>query len=73
MERYAWGTTTAGGYDFGFAGGYSGLLIVLLEDIDMGIVTTVDPFYGQYDVESWAQEKATINLVSEFIGSLQAW
>lgn len=36
----------------------------------MVIVTTADPFCGQHDGGSWKHEKATINLVADFIASL---
>jgi len=42
----------------------------LLDEIDMIIVVTADPFFQQHDDQSWKHEKATINLVSEFINSL---
>ena len=34
------------------------------------VVTTADPFFRQHDGQSWKHEKATINLVSDFINSL---
>lgn len=67
---YGWWTASAGGHDFGFAWGHGGQLIVLLDELDMVIVTTADPFFGQHDGDSWKHEKATINLVGEFIESL---
>jgi hypothetical protein len=41
-----------------------------LDELDMVIVTAADPFWQQHDDESWKHEKATINLVGEFINSL---
>jgi CubicO group peptidase (beta-lactamase class C family) len=67
---YGWWTASAGDHDFSFAWGHGGQLIVLLDELDMVIVTTADPFFGQHDGESWKHEKATINLVGEFIESL---
>lgn len=67
---YGWWTASAGGHDFIFAWGHGGQLIVLLDELDMIIVTTADPFFGQHDDSSWAHEKATMNLVGEFIESL---
>jgi hypothetical protein len=53
-----------------FAWGHGGQLIVLVDQLDMVIVTTADPFYQQHDGQSWKHEKATINLVGKFIESL---
>ena len=67
---YGWWTASAGEYDFSFAWGHGGQLIVLLDELDMIIVTTADPFFGQHDGNSWTHEKATMNLVGDFIESL---
>jgi len=67
---YGWWTARAGEHHFSFAWGHGGQLIVLLDELDMVIVTTADPFFGQHDGGSWKHEKATINLVGEFIKSL---
>jgi CubicO group peptidase (beta-lactamase class C family) len=67
---YGWWTARAGEHSFSFAWGHGGQLIVLLDELDMVIVTTADPFFGQHDGNSWTHEKATINLVGEFIKSL---
>ena len=67
---YGWGTARAGDQHFSYAWGHGGQLIVLLDALDMVIVTTADPFYGQHDGDSWKHEKATINLVGDFIESL---
>jgi len=67
---YGWWTARAGDHDLSFAWGHGGQLIVLLDELNMVIVTTADPFFGQHDGGSWKHEKATINLVGEFISSL---
>ncbi|MGD8865951.1 MAG: serine hydrolase [Anaerolineales bacterium] len=67
---YGWWTARAGDHDFAFAWGHGGQLIVLLDELDMVIVTTADPFFGQHDGESWKHEKANMNLVGTFIKSL---
>jgi CubicO group peptidase (beta-lactamase class C family) len=69
---YGWWTARAGDQHFSFAWGHGGQLIVLLDELDMVIVTTADPFFGQHDRNSWQHEKATFNLVGEFIKSLSA-
>jgi len=67
---YGWWTARAGDRHFSFAWGHGGQLIVLLDELDMVIVTTADPFFGQHDGNSWQHEKATFNLVGEFIKAL---
>ena len=67
---YGWWTARAGEHTFNFAWGHGGQLIVLLDEADMVIATTADPFFGQHDGNSWKHEKATMNLVGNFIESL---
>jgi len=67
---YGWWTARVGNQHFSFAWGHGGQLIVLLDELDMVIVTTADPFFGQHDGNSWQHEKATFNLVGEFIKAL---
>jgi CubicO group peptidase (beta-lactamase class C family) len=69
---YGWWSATVGDHDFNFAWGHGGQLIVLLDELDMVIVTTADPFFGEHSGNSWQHEKATFNLVGEFIESLPA-
>ena len=67
---YGWWTARAGEHSLSFAWGHGGQLIVLMDELDMVIVTTADPFFGQHDGNSWTHEKATINLLGAFIKSL---
>ena len=67
---YQWWSARAGNHHISFAWGHGGQLIVLLDELDMVIVTTADPFFGQHDGQSWKHEKAIMNLVGDFIQSL---
>jgi CubicO group peptidase (beta-lactamase class C family) len=67
---YGWWSAEAGDHQFSFAWGHGGQLIVLLDELDMVVVTTADPFFGQHNGNSWKHEKATFNLVGDFIDSL---
>jgi CubicO group peptidase (beta-lactamase class C family) len=67
---YQWWSARVGRHHFDFAWGHGGQLIILLDELDMLIVVTSDPFHLQHDDESWKHEKANINLVGEFIKSL---
>ena len=67
---YQWWSARAGRHEFYYAAGHGGNLIVLLEDLDMVIVTTSDPLHFQFGGEAWEKEKAIINLVGRYIKSL---
>ena len=67
---YQWWSANAGDYHVNFAWGHGGQLIVLVDELDMVIVTTSYPFWLEHNDQSWKHEKAIITLVSEFINSL---
>ncbi|MGD2216521.1 MAG: serine hydrolase [Gemmatimonadales bacterium] len=67
---YQWWSASVGEHHFDYAAGHGGNLIVLLDDLDMIIVTTADPLY-EYRVDAgWRFEGAIINTVGKFIKSL---
>jgi CubicO group peptidase (beta-lactamase class C family) len=67
---YQWWSARVGDHHFDYAMGHGGQMIVLLDELDIVIVTTSYPFYLQHDAESWKHELAIMNLLGEFIGSL---
>ena len=67
---YQWWSAEVGDHHVNFAWGHGGQLIVLLDDLNMVVVVTADPFYDVYGSESWQHEKANFDLVGEFINSL---
>lgn len=67
---YQWWSARAGEHHFNYAAGHGGQLIVLLDELDMVIVATADPFYLQHDGEAWKHEQANFNLVGKFIASM---
>lgn len=67
---YQWWSANAGDYHVNFAWGHGGQLIVLVDELDMVIVTTSYPFWLEHNDQSWKHEKAIITLVSEFINSI---
>jgi len=67
---YQWWSGRAGDRYFNYASGHGGQYIVLLDELDMVIVATSDPFWQQHDDESWKHESAVIALVGKFIKSL---
>jgi len=67
---YQWWSANVGDYHVNFAWGHGGQLIVLVEDLDMVVVTTSYPFWLEHNNRSWKHEKAIITMVSKFINSL---
>ena len=67
---YYWWSVRAGDYQYNLAWGHGGQQIVLLDDLDMVIVVTADPFYQEHNDQAWRHEKASLNLVADFIASL---
>jgi len=65
---YQWWSATVGERRVDFAWGHGGQLIVLLDDMNMVIVTTADPFWGKdLHFQSWKYEQSIINTVGKFI------
>jgi CubicO group peptidase (beta-lactamase class C family) len=67
---YQWWSGRAGDHRFNYASGHGGQYVVLLDELDMVIVTAADPFWQQHNDQSWKHESAVIKLVGKFINSL---
>jgi len=67
---YQWWSAKAGDHQFNYASGHGGNQIILLDDLDMVIVTSADRLFGQFGGEAWEKERAIIDLVGKFIKSL---
>jgi CubicO group peptidase (beta-lactamase class C family) len=67
---YQWWSARGGDHHYNLALGHGGQQIVLLDEYDMVIVVTADPFWEEHSDRSWKHEKANINLVADFIASL---
>ena len=67
---YQWWSVTAGNYQYNLAWGHGGQQIALVHDLDMVIVVTSYPFWLEHDDSSWRHEKASLNLVADFVASL---
>lgn len=68
---YQWWSSKAGEHYFDYASGHGGNLIVLLQELDMIIVTAADPLhYLPSGGESWKHEGAIVNMIGKFIKSL---
>ena len=65
---YQWWSAKAGNHSFNLAWGHGGQFIILLQDLNMIIVVTSDPFWGkEKHFDAWQYEKANMNLVGKFI------
>ena len=67
---YQWWSARVGKHHFHYAAGHGGNYIILLDELDMIIVTTADPLHGVFGGESWKHEGAINNVVGKFIKSL---
>jgi CubicO group peptidase (beta-lactamase class C family) len=67
---YQWWSIRAGDHRYNLAWGHGGQQIALVEELDLVVVATADPLYGQVGDEPWRLEKANLNLVADFIASL---
>jgi CubicO group peptidase (beta-lactamase class C family) len=69
---YQWWSARVGDHRFNYAAGHGANYIILLEELDMIIVTTADPLYGS-DLAGgggWKFEGAINKVVGKFIKSL---
>jgi CubicO group peptidase (beta-lactamase class C family) len=67
---YQWWSATVGDHHFNFAWGHGGQLIVLLEALDMMIVTTASPLNEIPPADGWKYEKTVFDLVGKFLKTL---
>lgn len=64
---YQWWSARSGDYTFNLAWGHGGQQIVIIEELDMVIVVTADPLFGDHGAKPWKLEKENLNLVANFI------
>jgi len=67
---YQWWSVQAGNYRYDMAWGHGGEQVVLVRELDMLIVVTVDPLHLQHGDGPWRLEKASLNLVADIVASL---
>jgi len=67
---YQWWSAKAGKHQFNYASGHGGNQIIVLEELNMVIVTSADRLYGNFGADAWEKEKAIIDVVGKFINSL---
>jgi CubicO group peptidase (beta-lactamase class C family) len=67
---YQWWSARAGDHQFYYAAGHGGNQIILLDELDMVIVTSADRLFGNFGGDAWEKERAIIDMVGKFINSL---
>ena len=67
---YQWWSARAGNHQFNYANGHGGNQIILLDELDMVIVTSADRLWGNFGGDAWEKERAIIDMVGKFINSL---
>ena len=67
---YQWWSAKAGKHHFYYAAGHGGNQIILLDELDMVIVTSADRLFGNFGADAWEKERAIIDMVGKFIKSL---
>jgi CubicO group peptidase (beta-lactamase class C family) len=69
---YQWWIIDAGPHTYYLAWGHGGQQIAVVPELDMVIVVTADPLYGDHGGGGWSLEKANLNLVADYIAGLPA-
>ena len=67
---YQWWIIDAGPHTYRLAWGHGGQQIAVLPELDLVVVLTADPLYGQSGDGPWGIEKANLNVVADFIAEL---
>ena len=68
---YQWWSARAGDQVFWFAWGHGGQVIALVPEENMVVVVKADSLWGEHGDRAWRLERENLNLVGDFIRSLQ--
>ena len=64
---YLWWCAEVGEYKVNFAWGHGGQFIVIVPELNMVVVSTANPFLGDFSDKAWQLEKAIMELIGRFI------
>jgi CubicO group peptidase (beta-lactamase class C family) len=67
---YLWWIADVGPYQVYFAWGHGGQYIVLVPELDLIVVSSADAFIGDFSDESWEMEGGIMDLIGEFVSSI---
>ncbi len=67
---YQWWSASAGDHQFNYASGHGGNQIIVLDDLNMVIVASADRLFADFGDGAWDRERAIIDMLGKYIGSL---
>jgi CubicO group peptidase (beta-lactamase class C family) len=67
---YQWWSVQTPTNQYYMAWGHGGQQIALVRELNMIVVVTADPLFGQHGDKPWRLEKQNLNLVANFVSSL---
>jgi len=68
---YQWWSARSGDIRYNLAWGHGGQQVVIVEEFDLVIVVTAHPHFAEHGDKAWKHEKENVNLVADFIKTLQ--
>lgn len=68
---YLWWSANVGKYKINFAWGHGGQYIVIVPELNMVVVSTANPFLGDFSDESWKMEKSIMDLIGRLISNIK--
>lgn len=69
---YQWWSARSGDIRYNLAWGHGGQQIVVVDELDLVIVVTAHPHFAEHGGDAWKHEKENVNLVADFIKTLQS-
>lgn len=67
---YQWWSAEAGDHRFNYASGHGGNQILVLDNLNMVIVASADRLFADFGDGAWDKERAIIDILGKYIGSL---
>ena len=67
---YQWWSAEAGDHRFNYASGHGGNQILVLDNLNMVIVASADRLFADFGDGAWDKERAIIDMLGKYIGSL---
>jgi CubicO group peptidase (beta-lactamase class C family) len=68
---YLWWSANVGKYKVNFAWGHGGQYIVIVPELNMVVVSTANPFLGDFSDEAWKMEKSIMDLIGRLISTMK--
>jgi len=68
---YLWWSADVGKYKVNFAWGHGGQYIVIVPELNLVVVSTANPFLGDFSDEAWKMEKSIMDLIGRLISNIR--